>query len=586
MKRIAETCTFLEYATQWCLVPQSGASVLADASSIGADHSNSRWFDIPSYQRGLVWNEDHIENLLCQNSEFLGNVIFCEIAGERQGKYKHLPSNTDKYSIVIDGLQRFSIGTALLNVLHPVYLSDNSVDSASSLGLVQKIKERTGLKSIYIHNNRELIIHNRISIKESYVKFLKKLEKWVDKQRKENEKEFIEQIVSLLNRQITTDVYIGFKSPYALTNTFIGLNVNRVQLNDTDWLRAIIIDQGGACGWPHQDLESIDNLFTKTFTVDGSKENKELSPFVKILKTALTTSNTSKENPCQFVFKSWSLFPSPTLDIEDVKKFLRFVSDIKNYTDNHYFNEIRACGALPFCSLIVYYYRNKIGKSVWPGFENGEHLDSNELAVFLRGCYRVLIDGSIGKTNKIMMDLFKNSDNDLINAAQALSHTYLEIKMDEPVDMAWLTSKLQQIEHNNAQRVFNLCRLPELNDDSGFTPDDYNRNKDGYIIKQLIPVKPSAIKNQPGELQIKKLPNLIPLPPNLLIENVDCSDKLTELSKSMPEEKAHPYLKWLVDNQAKYQAQLDEPKFLEPNISPNIGVERIKWLASHIVKRL
>ncbi len=586
MKRIAETCTFLEYATQWCLVPQFGSSVLADASSIGADYSDFRWFDIPSYQRGLVWNEDQIENLLYQNSEFLGNVIYSEMAGERQGKYKHLPSNTDKYSIVIDGLQRFSIGTALLNVLHPVYLSDNSVVSVSSRELVQKIKERPGMKFIYIHNNRELIIHNRISIKESYVKFVKKLEKWVDKQRKENEKEFIEQIVSLLNRQITTDVYIGFKSPYALTNTFIGLNVNRVQLNDTDWLRAIIIDQGGACGWPHQDLESIDNLFTKTFTIDGSKENKELSPFVKIVKTALTTSNTSKENPCQFVFKSWSLFPSPTLEIEDVKKFLGFVNDIKNYTDNHYFNEIRACGALPFCSLIAYYYRNKIGKGVWSGFENGEHLDSNELAVFLRGCYRTLIDGSIGKTKKILMELFINSDNDLINAAQALSHTYLEIKIDEPVDMAWVTSKLQQIQHQNAKRVFNLCRLPELNDDSGFTPDNYNRNKDGYIIKQLIPVKPSAIKNQPGELQINKMPNLIPLPPNLLIENVDCSDKLTELSKSMPDEKAHPYLKWLVDNQAKYQAQLDEPKLLEPNSSPNIGVERIKWLATHIVKRL
>ena len=230
MKRIPENHTFLEYVTQWRLLPKSLSSAIPNENTVVPDNTDTRWFDIPSYQRGLVWDEDLFDNLLCHQSLFLGNVIFVELpVGDHREKIGNISAEIKQYSIVIDGLQRFSVGTALLNVLYPLYLSDNPDVSGSAPELLQLKKKCSGLESVYIHNDMELRNHHHKAISESYEKFVAKLRKCVNEQRKEK-KDFVKFVESLLlKRMITTDIYTGFKSPYELTNTFIGLNVNRVQ---------------------------------------------------------------------------------------------------------------------------------------------------------------------------------------------------------------------------------------------------------------------------------------------------------------------------------------------------------------------
>ena len=137
-----------------------------------------------------------------------------------------------------------------------------------------------------------------------------------------------------------------------------------------------------------------------------------------------------------------------------------------------------------------------IHSDLWFGFENGKNMKIDELACILRGCYRVLIDGSIGKINKIMLDLFadpsKNvksdpseddkpaEDNmfiDLIGVADRLSQNYLEISINQDVDHEWLIAKLKQVDIKKAPRVFNLCFYPEKGSDFEFKPDNYDKKK-------------------------------------------------------------------------------------------------------------
>ena len=93
-------------------------------------------------------------------------------------------------------------------------------------------------------------------------------------------------------------------------------------------------------------------------------------------------------------------------------------------------------------------------------------------------------------------------------------------------------------------------------------------------------------KNKPGELQTKRLHNLISLPTHLSVSDAKCSTKLARLKTSIQGRKVHPYVLWLVADQLQFQDKLDDQKYLEPNVNPDIGDKRIQWLADRIVNRL
>ena len=61
---------FLEYVTKQALIPRTGPPT---HQFVQLTQFNFRWIDIPSYQRGLVWDEETFEELLNSRSIFVGN---------------------------------------------------------------------------------------------------------------------------------------------------------------------------------------------------------------------------------------------------------------------------------------------------------------------------------------------------------------------------------------------------------------------------------------------------------------------------------------------------------------------------------
>src|SRR2546426_869951 len=119
---------FIEYVTKQALIPRA---TVPTPEFIQLTRFSFRWIDIPSYQRGLVWDEEIFEELVGSKSIFLGNAILGAFPlPTPRGTFAQVPATATHFEILIDGLQRFSIGTALLNILHIWVLTDNPLKAA------------------------------------------------------------------------------------------------------------------------------------------------------------------------------------------------------------------------------------------------------------------------------------------------------------------------------------------------------------------------------------------------------------------------------------------------------------------------
>ena len=86
--------------------------------------------------------------------------------------------------------------------------------------------------------------------------------------------------------------------------------------------------------------------------------------------------------------------------------------------------------------------------------------------------------------------------------------------------------------------------------------------------------------------------NFAPLPSNQnrVARATSCSSKLSKggiydnyVSVS---ENPHYYCQWLLKNQGAYGSDLDRQELLEPNVDPDIGMERLEWIAGNLFRRL
>ena len=583
------TCpAFLDYVTTRALVPRSAE---LEPEFVRLTQYNFSWIDIPSYQRGLVWDDDLFEDLLDSSSVFLGNAVLgaFPVPENRQG-FENLPKDANEYEILIDGLQRFSIGTSLLSILHPLVFSDSPSRPDDVPHFANLKAQCAGKGPVYAQNDKELKKHARKAVRESYIKFRATLARWIEREFDEGRaQELGEKLTRLfLGRQVAPDTYHGFANPYAVTNTFIGLNTVRVQLHIVDWLRSIVVDQGSASGWEPIETEDLENRFTEVFTKDGSSPNRELIPLAALVKDALTGDDIDK---ALAVFPSWCGESGPSLTIEEVRAFLDFVESMVQHKINPCFREIRLCGAIPFTGLICHYYRQFLKSGQRPGFLEGGELENTDLLAYLRGYYRVLFDGQVARTRSFVEKLLY-SDIDLQQTADDLSRHYIQRKLEQPADRDWLVATLKQTDQKRSMRVFNACRLPVHGESGQFVPDNYGRKgKDDYQIDHLIP--DSVVEqNLPGGPETQLIMNFAPVrrPVNNKQSNITCSTKLSSGGSFANEIKSnpstHPFVVWLVDEQGKHGSYLDRQDLLQPNSDPPIANERIQWLADRLLTRL
>jgi len=573
---------FLEYVTRQTLIPRSGPPT---PEFVQLTQYSFRWIDIPSYQRGLVWDEELLEELLSSNSVFLGNAILgaFSIPPGRAG-FTFVPPAVPHYEVLIDGLQRFSIGTALLSLLHPLVFCENPQRDADAPHFIALKTQCIGFAPVYLHNDRELQHHTRLAVSESYKVFRKTLQYWLDGEFKAANGATLATALQrlFLVRQIAPDSYYGFLSPYEATNTFIGLNTIRVQLSIVDWLRSIIVDQGSRAGWSSADTEEVENRFTEVFTRDGRSVETELVPLTAIVKESLL-------DPDQ---KHLSVFPSwhAGLQKAEVLSFLDFVMDMFNADGNPLYREIRCCGAIPFAGLICHFYRCFLTSGNRPSLIKGGNEEDVALLIYLRAYYRVVFDGHVARTRSFVERLLHQSLT-LVDVASELSNHFLGRDLGTPVDRDWLVAMLKQADQKRARQVFNACLLPSSGSVSPFNPHRYGTRTQHYQIDHLIP-ESALVENQPGEPEGRLLMNFAPIrrSANNRQTNLACSQKCApggSLSAEVANDsQVHPFVVWLVTDQAQYTNRLDQQRLLQPNSDPPIGDQRIQWLANCLIERL
>lgn len=584
ISRTGECPIYLKYITEQALIPRAKAP---SQEFLALTSYNFHWVDVPSFQRGLVWSEDLLEELLASRSVFLGNAILgCFDVDRSMSAFVHLPETASKYEVLIDGLQRFSIGTALLSILFPLVLSDTP-ERGDVAGLFTPLRLQAAMWGpVFQHNDFELRNHQRRAVADSYEAFRRRLQSWIVGRFDRNEASALanESIQLFLRRQIAPDIYHGFASVYEVASTFIGLNTVRVQLNIVDWLRSVIIDQGGQAGWSPDEIEMLENRFTDTFNKDnGVGPEAELIPLASILKEILTENGLANKRR---LFPSWG----PQFAVTEVEALLDFVDRFWDHDGSPYVREIRACGAIPFAALILFFYRRELHAGIEPSFLKGGDLDDPALLLFLRGYYRVVFEGRVARTREYARKLIL-TDESLEAVGNSLSKNFIGKGLDEPVDRDWMVATLKAADQKRARQIFNACLVPEHNTDASFQPHRYGRNAEDYQIDHLIPAS-VLDPHQAGGPEGQLLMNFAPILKSTNVKqlNIACSHKLSDggvyQMECINNQNTHPYLRWLVENQGSEGSQLDLQELLQTAATPPIAAERINWLAERLLTRL
>jgi len=241
---------------------------------------------------------------------------------------------------LIDGLQRFAVGTALLSVLHPLVLSSqpNNPDAAPHFETLKTFV--ANFQPLFTENHKRLLNFQRVAIKSQYETMVEDLQLIIKTELDKPAAQvatYAKRLTDLfIDKQIAIDLYHGFASNSQLVNAFVGLNTVRVDLTVIDLLRAALVDQATRLEWDPADIESIENNFTETFT-ENAKPDRNLIPLATLLKDDLNRDTRS--------FPQWdNLQP---LHIRRMLDFIDETVNIANDSSNGYAFAISNCGALP-----------------------------------------------------------------------------------------------------------------------------------------------------------------------------------------------------------------------------------------------
>jgi hypothetical protein len=256
--------------------------------------------------------------------------------------------------------------------------------------------------------------------------------------------------------------------------------------------------------------------------------------------------------------------------------------------------EIRACGRLPISTVFAYYYLEFLhGPKVKPPFFSGNSGADVELHAYLIACYRLVIDGTIGRTTDNLEHLVTGiTALTLSQLADQISTNYLGRTISTNLDAQWLETQLSSIDQKRAPRVFNAMLLPARSSlGSGFVPIEFGRSAAMFHVDHLIPDS-LLDANAPGGMEGQTLLNFAPLPTNQnkAAKATSCSAKLAagniyDMYSQGAAHNVHPYCRWLLTT-AGQGAALDTQSNLERNSVPDVGSERIKEITKELLSRI
>lgn len=566
--RSSPTPPYYVYITQYVLAGNQPVPA-------GGIFSRTTPIRIPSFQRGISWTDETVGRFIESDSVLLGTVILGKVG-------------TDTAQL-IDGLQRFAVGTALLSVLHPLVLSSqpNNPDAAPHFETLKPFV--AAFQPVFAENHKRLLNFQRVAIKSQYEAIVEDLQLIVKSELEKVDVEtYARRLTDLfIDKQIAIDLYHGFASNSQLVNAFVGLNTVRVDLTVIDLLRATLIDQATRLEWDATDIESIENNFTETFT-ENAKPDRNLIPLATLLADDLSRDVKS--------FPQWGQL-QPT----HIRRMLDFIDetvDIANDPANGYAFAISNCGALPLSIMILYYYLKAVRNSE----PDAERLENElrdptqetlgDLHEFYRACVRRVINGDIGKTSFVGESMLRGD-----TATQGLSALANHMNpavfagplADDPA-ATWLHGRLRTCTKEKSKVVFNAYLLPERGSAAArFEPVVYGQKNKHYQIDHIIPNATGAINEEDRNLQL--LVNFCPLigQDNNTARHKHASAKLEPGGLyATTEYSNHPYMRWLASSQGgRYaSADLDNVRLLGEERTPPIGDERIEHLTNVLRGRL
>jgi hypothetical protein len=147
----------------------------------------------------------------------LGNAILSQFAIP-PGSFNYLPSGQQNYLILVDGLQRFAVGTSVLSVLNKEVLTASPNRPGDATFFTALAARVAPLSPYYTHNNIELSDHPRQAIRDQYKVLRTAVSTYIMQELDAGRgKALADKIVSLfLSRQVALDIYFNFNS-YILT---------------------------------------------------------------------------------------------------------------------------------------------------------------------------------------------------------------------------------------------------------------------------------------------------------------------------------------------------------------------------------
>lgn len=507
--RTGPTPQYADYLTKYALIPKG--TTLPSGSSLFSVH-HLKWIDVPTFQRGISWGEDTFEQFLGSESVLLGNVVMGLFSPLTPALKRCFPATSlpTSYLQLIDGLQRFAAGTALLAVLDREVLGSGCAQPhlRSHFAAIERVLHSD--RDLYLHNDSFLRRYPRTAVRNGYLKLRSEIENLVSKELHTAPGLFGSKVVTLLlDRQIAIDEYHSFASVVELMQTFIGINTVRVELSPVDLLRAHVVDHAEQAGWAASDIEAFENDYVDLFMSKGINPRSSLLPFVAIVLAAIEKGEGFKFLP------SWGA----GLKMSEVNEFLEFVESTKD-SDNLYVAEVGNCGAIPFACLLGFYYQDFLKTGNTPSFfVPGGSAEDADLHPFLCGVYRSVVTGAVGKTRDTANSAFDGAFATLFAAGEDLSISHTSTSLLSALPVAWFKPRLELANQNRAKRIFNAMLLPPAPHSGGawgapFAPLTFGRKAVDYNVDHLIP-RSMKLENSKGEREVNSMRNFSPLPGNI-----------------------------------------------------------------------
>ncbi len=661
IRRDGETPIYVAYCTDYCIIdevcspsmtrkdyPQALQDCALRAPGTLPGPQDIR---IPSWQRKLVWNKDQIEKFLNSESSMFGTVIMAE-------------ANTGQEPwVLIDGLQRFSVGTALLNALYDEVLapSPNRQTESKYFSVIKKLAQ--SVQPVFQWNHERLSNLGKRGVKNSYNELFRTIQQFVNEKLDEEPENFGKAIeTTFMIRQVAVDPYKGFSNPSALIKTFLSINATGEPLTKLDLLRAKIIEHLESRKWPGNTLDEVENDYTDTFQNKRGKYFHDLG--VNIYNTMfelpdlfITSGQKVDGHSPKYVFPNWDGLSKVELD-DFFEYHSQIVSVATETTLTHkwkwpYLAEIFPF-KLPYIMISMFYYKNHYQKFLakrdsyvekrkieihaiaekislhelqtriasgaiidftsslveaqqeilevknthfelkqlqedlldavdakksteeieeikdkitdiennevdypdlfddLPDFLGGD-LDTNEnIKKFYRATMRKVLDGNIGKTEKILHSVIRGSIQSVDELSEELNPD-LAGQIDDPPNHNWLKGVILKSKKKSANPkiIFNACLLPDRNSRLGrsqFHPMIYKNGTNYYNVDHLIADSQKNTSAR-GLLELQNMVNLAPLEwtKNVLASSTECSLKLSTSAIYGTIKDKHPYCKWLVE---------------------------------------